>query len=126
RAYGAESIEKLREGVREDLANELKFKQKREVRNQLVRGLLDRVNFELPESMVQHETRTVVYDIVRENQQRGVSKEKIDEQKDEIYGVAHSSAKERVKASFLFDRIAQQEKIQVTEQEITQRILFIA
>ena len=126
RAYGAETIDKLREGVHTDLENELKFKEKKEVRNQLVRGLLDRVNFELPESMVQHETRNVVYGIVRENQQRGVPKQKIEEQKDEIYNIANSSAKERVKASFLLNRIAEKEGIKVTEQEITQRILLIA
>jgi trigger factor len=126
KAYGAESIEKLREGVRQDLANELNFKQKRDFRNQLIRALLDRVNFELPESMVQQQTRTVVYDIVRENQQRGVSKEKIEEQKDQIYNVANSSAKERVKIAFLLSKIAEKENIKVSEQEIIQRILFLA
>jgi trigger factor len=41
--YGAESVEKLREGVRHDLQNELHYKQSRGVRNQIVRILLDRV-----------------------------------------------------------------------------------
>ncbi|MCI0539648.1 MAG: trigger factor [Verrucomicrobiales bacterium] len=126
RAYGAENVEKLREGVRRDLANELNYKQKRDVRNQLVGGLLNRVNFELPESMVQQETRTVVFDIVRENQQRGVPKEKIEEQKDQIYSVANRSAKDRVKAAFLLGKIADKENLKVSEQEIMQRILFLA
>ena len=43
----------------------------RSIRNQLVRGVLDRVNFELPESAVAQETRNVVYDIVQENAKRG-------------------------------------------------------
>jgi len=126
KAYGAESIEKLRAGVREDLERELKFKQKREVRNQLLRGLLERVHFELPESIVAQETKTVVYDLVRENQQRGVPKEKIEEQKDEIYTFANRNAKERVKISFLLGKIADKENLKVTQQEIMQRILFIA
>ena len=37
KAYGAESLEKLRAGVRRDLENELKFKQSKSMRNQLVR-----------------------------------------------------------------------------------------
>lgn len=126
RIYGAEDVQKLREGVRQDLQNEMNFKQRKNVRNQIVRALLDRVQFDLPESMVMSETRNVIYDIVRENQQRGISKEAIDKQKDEIYNFASSSAKERVKISFVLNRIAEKEGIRVDEHEITQKILLLA
>jgi trigger factor len=126
KGYGAESLEKLREGVRGDLTNELEYSQRRSIRNQLVRWLLERVQFELPESIVMGETKNVIYDIVRENQQRGVSKETIDQQKNEIYNVASNSAKDRVKAAFLLGKIAEKEAIKVTEQEMAQRILVLA
>ncbi|MEK7684863.1 MAG: trigger factor [Verrucomicrobiota bacterium] len=126
KAYGAESLEKLLEGVRRDLENELKYKQSRSMRNQLVRALLGRVQFELPESMVMSETKNVIYDVVRENQQRGITKEIIDRQKDEIYSYASNSAKERVKIAFLLGRIADKEQIKVDKDEIAQRILFLA
>lgn len=124
--YGADTMEKLREGVRSDLQNELNLKQKRSVRNQVVRALLDRVNFDLPESTVQAETRNVVYDIVNENQKRGVAKEVIDQQKEGIYSAANQTAKERVKAAFLFGRIAEKEGIRVPPEEIKARIVVLA
>ena len=124
--YGAENLEKLREGVRRDLENELKYSQTRAIRGQLVRGLLDRVNFDLPETAVAHETRNVVYDIVRENSQRGVGRDVIEKQKDEIYSAAARSAKERVKLSFLIQRIAEQEKIAVSEEEALRRAQMLA
>src|SRR5208282_3950144 len=43
--YDAESLEKLRAGVRRDLENELNFSQAKAVRTQVILGLLDRVNF---------------------------------------------------------------------------------
>jgi FKBP-type peptidyl-prolyl cis-trans isomerase (trigger factor) len=58
------------------------------VRTQVVRALLGRVNFDLPESAVAAETRNVVYDIVRQNTQRGIGRELIEKQKDEIYSAA--------------------------------------
>ena len=61
----------LREGVRHDLQGELNRKQRRSIREQVVQALLDRVQFELPESLVQSETKNVVYDIVQENARRG-------------------------------------------------------
>jgi trigger factor len=124
--YGAENLEKLREGVRRDLENELKYSQARAIRSQIVRGLLDRVNFDLPETAVAHETRNVVYDLVRENSQRGVARDVIEKQKDEIYSAATRSAKERVKLAFLIQRIAEQESIKVSQEEVLRRAQTLA
>jgi len=126
KSYGAENVERLREGVRKDLDNELKYKSKRTTRDQLMRELLNRVNFDLPESVVLNETRHVVYDLVRENQQRGMSREAIDQQKDQIFSFATHSAKERVKAAFVLGRIADQEGLKADQKEVTQRILVLA
>ena len=111
KAYGAESMEKLREGVRRDLENELNFTQNKSIRMQLVRALLDRVSFELPETAVAQETRNVVYDIVRDNQKRGVSRELIEHQKEQIYTAATRGAKERVKAAFGGDGAADRQAV---------------
>lgn len=124
--FGAKDLAALRTGVSQDLANELAEKQKRQVRDQLVTNLLSRVNFDLPESLVQHETRSAVYDIVKANQERGVPKTAIDQHKDEIYNSASSSAKDRVKAALVLGRIAEKEGIAVTNDELTRRVLEMA
>ena len=126
RSYGAEDLAKLRAGVETDLQSELNHKIKRSVRDQLVRELRRRVQCELPESIVLSETRTAVYNIVRENQQRGVPKETIEQQKDQIFAAANNAAKDRIKAAFILGRIAEQEGIKADKKEITQRILLLA
>jgi trigger factor len=126
KAYGAETVEKLQAGVRTDLENELSYKKNKSVRNQLVDALLRRVSFDLPESAVAQETRSVVYDIVRENQQRGISRELIEQQKEAIYSAATDNAKNRVKINFLFQKIAEKEDIKVSKDEVTARILRLA
>jgi trigger factor len=126
RSYGAEDLEKLREGVRNDLQNELDFKQQSDMRNQAVRELLNRVNFDLPESYVTQETRNVIYNVVKENQQRGIPSEVIDQQKDRIFSAANNTAKDRVKALFLFHKIADKEGITVEQQELLRRIQTLA
>ena len=50
-------------------------------------------------------TKNVVYELVRENQQREVAKETIDEKKDEIYSAAATSAKDRVKVAFITEKL---------------------
>jgi trigger factor len=124
--YDAENLAKLREGVQRDLENELKYSQAKAVRGQIIRALLAATNFDLPETAVAHETRTVVYDIVRENTQRGVARDLIEKQKDEIYSAATQSAKDRVKLSFLIQRIAEKEGIQVSQDEVLKRVQSLA
>ena len=126
KAYGAENLDKLREGVRADLQNELNLRRKRSVRNQVVRALLERINFELPESIVEQETRSVVYELVNDYQRKGASGDAIEQQKDEIYAVAARSAKDRVKLHFLFQRIAERQGIRVAQEEMTSRIISLA
>ena len=122
KSFGAESLDKLREGVRADLQNELNFKQGREARDQIVTQLLSGVKCDLPESVVLQETRSAVYNIVQQSQKRGATQETINAQKDQIFSVANNSAKERVKAMFLLGRIAEKEGIKSEQPEIIQRV----
>ena len=124
--YGAENLEKLKEGVRKDLENELKYSQSKAIRGQIVKALLGRVNFDLPETAVANETRNVIYDLVRQNTQRGVGRELIEKQKDEIYAAAAGNAKERVKLAFIVSRIAEQEKIEATQEDVVKRAQQLA
>jgi trigger factor len=126
KSFGAENLEKLREGVRTDLENELKYKLDRSVRNQVIRALMDKVTFDLPETAVAQETKNVVYDLVRENQKRGISRDLIEKEKDQIYAAAAQGAKERVKSAFLFQKIAEKEGIKVSQDEILRRVHTLA
>jgi trigger factor len=76
--------------------------------------------------MVEEETRSIVYSIVNEQQQRGVLKAAIDAQKDQIYASANSAAKQRVKASFVFQRVAEKEGARVEQMEVARRLQDMA
>ena len=68
----------------------------------------------------------MVYDIVQENAKRGVSREVIEQQKEQIYSAATHGAKERVKVQFLLQKIAEKEDIKVSQEEIAQRVHYLA
>jgi trigger factor len=124
--FGAENLEKLKAGVRTDLENELKYTKSKSVRQQVVQQLLEKLNFELPESAVASETRNVIYDLVRQNTQRGVNRDLIEQQKDQIYAAATGNAKERVRLAFIVQRIAAQEKIEVSQDDVIRRAQSLA
>ena len=127
KAYGAESLEKLREGVRADLQNEFNTKQNRSIRNQVAqKTLLDRIQTPLPESLVEDETESIVRNIVHDNMQRGTPKEVIDAQSEQIYTTAKATAAQRVKAHFVFQRVADKEGVRVEQIDVLRRLQELA
>ena len=126
KSLGAENVEKLQVGVRQDLQNEFNQRQKRNIRNQITSGLLSRVDFGVPESMLEQETRQQVYQMVEENQRRGVPKEAIEAQKEQVYSIAQNVARDRLKMGFILRRIAEREGIRAEEHEVSTRIALLA
>jgi trigger factor len=126
KAFGAENLDKLREGVRADLQNELNAKQSRAIRHQITQTLLDKIQIALPESLVEQETRSIVYSIVHENTQRGTPKEVIDAETDKIYATAKAAAQQRVKAALVFQRVAEREGVRVEQMDLLRRLQELA
>ena len=126
KGFGAESMDKLREGVENDLKNELEYSNKKSIRNQCVDKLLGAVNCDLPETIVNEATRAAVHNIVQQNHQRGVGKEIIEENKDKIYANAKTDAEVRVKANYILSKIAEKEGIKVTDQELSRQVAAMA
>ncbi len=123
---GAESLEKLKEDVRKGIVTEREQEVNAELRKQIVDTLLAGVEFDLPESLVAQETRSIVYDVVRDNTMRGATKEQLEQKKDEIFGFATKSARDRLKASFVLDAVAEAENIKVEDAEVENRIVQMA
>lgn len=126
KSLGAENMEDLRRGVREDLERELEDRRRRMIRNQVVENLLARFSCELPPTLLEEETRRVVYDIVQQNTLKGVPKEAIEQQKDQIYAMARNTARDRLKWEFVAQRIADAEKIEVSREDMNRELLQMA
>jgi trigger factor len=116
----------LKTRVRENMEQEKKGQADRASRAEVVQKLIGAVDFELPPSAVEEETHATVYDIVAENQGRGVPASVLEEKKDEIYANAAKSAKEMVKFKFISTQIAENEKIEVSNEQVAQHLAFLA
>ena len=95
-------------------------------RQQLISQLLAAADFELPQEYVRSETKRIMDDIVRQNQERGVTDDEIRENTEDIVSNAGTAARDRLKSAFILTRIAEKEGIKVTKQEFDQRINLLA
>ena len=116
----------LKNRVRENLEEEKKNQAGRANRTELVEKLISAVEFDLPPTSVEEETHAAVYDIVAENQARGIEANVLEEKKDEIFSNASKSAKELVKFKFIAARIAEEEKIEATNDQVARHLDFMA
>jgi trigger factor len=119
-------LAELKKRVRENMEQEKKNRAAADSRTELIQKLITSVDFELPPTAVDEETHATVYDIVSENQSRGVSADLLEEKKDEIFNNAAKAAKESVKFKFIAAQIAEAEKLEVTNEQVAQHIGFLA
>ncbi|HEY5744144.1 MAG TPA: trigger factor [Terrimicrobiaceae bacterium] len=120
------TAEQLKKKVRERLENLAEVHFQNAKRQSAVKYLLDRVDCELPAPVVEKEMEGILRDVVRENQVRGISDDEIRKHQDELIGAAQQGARDRVRGNFLLLRVAEKEKLQVTEEDVTRRIIEMA
>jgi len=120
--FKAANMAELKTRIQENMLKEREQRNEGDVQNQIVEQLLKTTSFEPPESVVNDETRNTLVDIVRENRMRGLEEDTIREKSREILDFAQQSAKDKVRASFILLRIAEEEKVEVREEELQERI----
>jgi trigger factor len=124
---GAANLEEFKARIRENLQRAGERNEETRRLDAAARFLLEQTKIEaLPQTEVQNEAQQIVMNIVRENTMRGVSSEVIKDQRDSILNAATRSSEERVKLSYILERIADAEKIEVNEADVTTHIAMLA
>ena len=121
-----ESEEKLREIFRDQLENQAINEDLQEKHNQIVSYLIKKTKLDVPESVVQQQTRDIMYDLARQKMMGGLSQEDISNKQEELLLEAKDKALENVKLRFIGLAIAEEQKFTSSNSEIDQEISNIA
>ncbi len=108
----------LRHAIEHDLDHAKEHEVERTKEDQILKYLHDRIEFDLPPGLLQTETRRALGELVQHNRQRGVTDEMLKGKERELIDVSAGMASRRLKTNFILHRIAEQEKLQVTQEEI--------
>jgi len=118
KAAGVQSEADLREKIKTSLREEGERLEKQRQKNEIVDYLLGRTSIDLPESIVQEETRHMYAGMVRERLMRGGTREQIEAQRGELLSAAAKSAGDKVKLGYILHEIGETEKIEVADSEL--------
>lgn len=118
KAQQVDSIEGLKAKVANNLQLRKDYDNRQAQRRQVSETLTSRVDFPIPESLLESETQNVLRSFIEENMRRGVPQEQFEKDKKELYEGARRAAATRVKTQLILAKIAEQEKVTVTEKDI--------
>jgi len=117
KAQQVESLEGLKAQVRANLAARKDYGNRAAQRRQVSEALVAKADFPVPESLVSSERDGILRQFIEENMRSGVTQEKLEENKKELFDNATKAAQSRVKMQLMLAEIAQAEKLTVDEKD---------
>ncbi len=118
KAHQVDDLEGLKSQVRTNLKIQKEQRNRSAQRSQVTQALAERVQFEPPTSLVESETQGVLRQFIQEQMRRGVPEEQFEKDKKELFEGARKAAEGRVKVQLILAKIADAEKITVTDRDL--------
>jgi trigger factor len=118
KANRVDDLEGLKTQIRANLKGQKEYQNRTAQRRQVSEALAAKVDFHVPDSLVDAETQGVLRQFIEENMRRGVPQEQFEKDKKELFEGARKAATNRVKMQLILAKIAEAEKISVTDRDI--------
>ena len=122
----AASLDELKTKIREGLEHERDHRQKDLQREKIIGELVKLHDFPVPESLVEHQMDVRLERVVRSLAQQGVDPRAVNVDWVSLRKRQEDRAKEDVKAELVIDRIASEEKIDITDEELDHELEHMA
>ena len=123
---GFGSLKEMRAFVSSRLDSRVASEVQQDMRRQLCRYLLENTKFDLPEGLVGRHTHRVLRRRYIDLLYQGMPKAQIEERITELQAAAAQEAKQDLHVSLVLGKIAEDDKIEVTDDEVNARIAQMA
>lgn len=113
-----ENLEELKDRVLTDLETRKKRENQNAKRSQVTQKILDTPDFPLPQQAVEDESNSIFQSRAQRAIQQGTKQEDIESQKDELWKEARIQGEARVKLTLILAKIAEKEKVDVSNEDL--------
>ncbi len=124
--FGMEGADELRERIKSQLEHRVRGRQQQAMRAQISKHLLDAVDMELPERLNAAQAARNLERARLALLERGTEAGEIEERLAELRGASSERTQRELKLVFLMDRVAEDQEVQVSEQELNAWIVQLA
>ncbi|MBN1509632.1 MAG: trigger factor [Sedimentisphaerales bacterium] len=124
--YHVGNEQELRDRIRDNLQDQLESQVRSDMSEQVYQHLLDNASFDLPMDIVARQAGSILQRQYINLLARGLSREQIEEQMEQLRAASADQAKQQLKTFFIMDKVADKLEIAVTEEEINGHIAQVA
>lgn len=117
-----ETLDALRERIEKDLGEEAELAAKRQVRNDLLRQLAQRVTFEVPSSLIDREIDRRLEEFARRLLEQGVDPRQANVDWAQFRQAQREAARDAVASAIVLDEIARRENLAVAAEDLDKEI----
>ena len=123
---GYDTLGELKEFMSQRLEMEKKRMAEGEMQEQISSKLIEMADFDVPENMINQHTNERLYRYQLDLLNKGTPQEEIEKNMEDLRNASEESVVRDFKMSLVLDRIAEKERIFVTEDDVNQRISEMA
>lgn len=123
---GAKSVEDLNDQIRGMLDRQVKYEQRQSVRRQVIEKITESAKWDMPEELLRKQADNALRREILEMQQAGFTTPEIAARENELRQKSLSTTRRNLKEHFVLDRIAEEEKIEVTAEDINFEVTVMA
>ncbi len=123
---GAESVDELRDFLRDEMAEERERLVRRAKREQVVDYLLENTELELPEKLSARQVERAVVRRIIDLRQMGMPDGEIQARIDDLRSSAREQVARELKLQFIMEKVAEELGVEVTDEEINSEIAYMA
>ncbi len=120
------SLDELKSKLREEIRKEKELFLQQQLRNQILDQLLEATPFEVPDSLVEAQIQALVSDTKLRLARQGMALQDIGVTEERLQEDYRTTALKQVKTYLILEKIATQEGISVTDEEMEERIREIS
>jgi trigger factor len=121
-----DSVEKLRQQVRDMLERQVTYEQRQATRQQVLAKITDSADWDLPEDLVRKQVENALRREILEMQQAGFTPRDIRARENDLRQRSISMTRQNLKQHFVLDRVAEEEKLEVTGADVDLEIAVMA
>jgi trigger factor len=120
------SLDALKAKLKQDIEKEKELALDHQLKDQIVDQLLQANHFEIPESLVEEQAKALVSDTKLRLTSQGVALENLGVSEEKLIEDYREMAKKQVRTFLILEKIADQEGIKATDEDVEKRLQEIA
>jgi trigger factor len=113
-----ETLENLKNVIKDNLTQGYEKRIEQELNEQIFKNIIGKVDFELPESMIEYELENIIADTERRLAYQNSSMEDVGLSKEKLQEQYRETAEQQVRRQIILGKVIEQEKLELTEEEL--------